>query len=98
MFGRGPGGGGGGGGNNQRQFGGGFGATTQPSAVQNALQDLQTTLDDQNASPDAIKTKLQTLRDARSKAKQDLVVAQADLKSVLTQRQEAVLVLMGMLD
>jgi hypothetical protein len=95
MFGRGGGPGGGGG---PGRFNGGFGASTQPSAVQTALQDLQTTLDDQNASPDAIKSKLDTLRQARSKAKQDLVVAQQDLKSVLTQRQEAVLVLMGMLD
>ena len=93
MFGR-PGqnrGGGGPGG-----FGGG--ASTQPSQVRTALNDLQQTLDDQNAAPDAIKSKLDTLRQARVKAKQDLVVAQQDLKSVLTQRQEAVLVLMGMLD
>jgi hypothetical protein len=91
MFG-GRGGGGGGFG------GGGGGPTTQPSAVQTAMTDLQTTLDDQNASPDDIKGKLQILRDARSKARQDLVVAQQDLKSVLTQRQEAVMVLMGYLD
>ena len=79
-------------------FGGGYGPTTEPSVVQTALQDLQTTLDDQNASPDAIKAKLDTLRQARTKARQDLAVAQADLKSVLTQRQEAVMVLMGYLD
>jgi hypothetical protein len=93
MFGRGgPGGGRGG-------FGGGFGGpTTQPSAVQTALTDLQTTLDDQNASPDVIKSKLDTLREAKSKARQDLVVAQQDLKSILTQRQEAVMVLDGYLD
>jgi hypothetical protein len=91
----GPGGGGPGGGG---RFGGGFGATTEPSVVQTALQDLQTTLDDQNAAPDAIKAKLDTLRQARTKARQDLAVAQADLKSVLTQRQEAVMVLMGYLD
>ena len=95
MFGRGgPGGPGGGG-----RFGGGYyGPTTEPSVVQTALQDLQTTLDDQNASPDAIKAKLDTLRQARTKARQDLAVAQADLKSVLTQRQEAILVLRGLLD
>lgn len=95
MFGRGgPGGG-------PNRFGGGFGGggvTTQPSAVQTALQELQQTLDDQNASPDLIKTKLDAVRDARAKAKQDLVVAQQDLKSVLTQRQEAIMVLNGYLD
>jgi hypothetical protein len=97
MFGRGgPGGGGGGRGG---FGGGGFGGpTTQPSAVQTALQDLQTALDDQNTSPDDIKTKLDTLRQAKSKARQDLVVAQQDLKSILTQRQEAVMVLDGYLD
>jgi hypothetical protein len=89
MFGRGGRGGG---------FGGFGGPTTQPSAVQTAMQDLQTTLDDQNASPDTIKTKLQAVRDAKAKARQDLVVAQQDLKSVLTQRQEAVMVLNGYLD
>lgn len=91
MFGRGgPGGGGRGG------FGGG--PTTQPSVVQTALQDLQTTLDDQNAAPDAIKGKLDALRQAKAKARQDLIVAQQDLKSILTQRQEAVMVLDGYLD
>lgn len=80
-------------------FGGGFGGpTTQPSAVQTALLDLQTTLNDQNATPDAIKGKLDALRDAKSKARQDLIVAQQDLKSILTQRQEAVMVLDGILD
>ena len=96
MFGRG--GRGGGPGGPGGPGGGGNGPTTQPSVVQSALTDLQTTLDDQNAAPDTIKTKLDTLRQARTKARQDLAVAQADLKSVLTQRQEAVLVLMGYLD
>jgi hypothetical protein len=89
----GPGGPGGGGGG----FGGGP-PSTQPSPVQDALADLRTTLDDQSASPDTIKAKLEALRQARSKSKQDLAVAQQDLKSVLTQRQEAVMVLFGLLD
>jgi Spy/CpxP family protein refolding chaperone len=88
----GPGGGGPGGG-----FGG-PGASTQPSEVRTAMTDLQNTLNDQNASPDEIKSKLDAVRQARTKEKQDLVVAQQDLKSVLTQRQEAVLVVMGLLD
>jgi hypothetical protein len=81
--------------------GGGFGfggPTTQPSAVSQAMQELQTTLDDQNSSADLIKSKLDAVRDARAKARQDLAVAQQDLKSVLTQRQEAVMVLNGILD
>ena len=96
MFGRGGGPGGGGG---PGRFNGGFGgATTQPSAVATAMTDLQKALDDQSTSADEIKTKLDAVRDAKSKAKQDLVVAQQDLKSVLTQRQEAVMVLNGYLD
>ena len=90
MFGRGGRGGGG--------FGGFGGPTTQPSEVQTAMQDLSTTLDDPNASPDTIKTKLDAVRQAKAKARQDLIVAQQDLKSVLTQRQEAVMVLNGFLD
>jgi hypothetical protein len=102
MFGMGRGGRGGGGGGpgGGGPGGGGFGGpSTQPaSPVQAALADLRTTLDDQNASPDVIKSKLDTLRQARAKARQDLAVAQQDLKSVLTQRQEAVMVLYGYLD
>jgi hypothetical protein len=45
-----------------------------------------------------IKTKLDAVRQARSKARQDLIAAQQDLKSVLTERQEAVMVLNGFLD
>jgi Spy/CpxP family protein refolding chaperone len=74
------------------------GATTQPSGVQAAMTDLENTLNDQSAGADQIKSKLDALRDARTKAKQDLAQAQADLKSVLTQRQEAVLVLRNLLD
>lgn len=100
MFGGGRGGPRGGGPRGGGPGGGGFGgpASTQPSPVQDALTDLRTTLDDQSASPDTIKAKLEALRQARTKSKQDLAVAQQDLKSVLTQRQEAVMVLFGMLD
>jgi Spy/CpxP family protein refolding chaperone len=59
---------------------------------------LQTTLDNKDAKPEEIKAKLTALRDARNKAKEDLTKAQADLKELLTQRQEAVLVNMGLLD
>jgi hypothetical protein len=89
----GPGGGGGGGGGG---FGGGGGGA--PSAVQTAQQDLRTTLDNPAATADEIKAKLDALRQARIKAKADLVAAQVDLKGVLTQRQEAVMVLFGFLD
>lgn len=67
------------------------------SPVQTAREDLRKTLDNKDASADDIKAKLTALRDAESKAHDELVKAQDDLKSVLTQRQEAVLVMDGML-
>jgi hypothetical protein len=90
--GRGRMGGGGGGG------GGGAANAQPPTPVQEKMQALRETLDNKDASADDIKTKLADLRDAKAKAKEDLTKAQDDLKSVLTQRQEATLVMMGMLE
>ena len=70
----------------------------QRSAVEQAQSDLRTLLDNKDASADQISAKLTALREAREKAKTDLVSAQKELKEVLSQRQEAVLVMMGMLD
>lgn len=75
------------------------GNQNQPqSAVQKAAHELRQTLDNSSASAEDIASKLQALRDAREKAKTELVSAQKDLKDVLTQRQEAVLVMMDILD
>lgn len=68
------------------------------SAVQQAASDLQSTLSDDNASSDLIKNKLDILRQAQDKAKQDLTVARSQLQALLTERQEAVLVENGILD
>jgi hypothetical protein len=97
----GRGGGGGNAGGNGGNGGGGQGgaaAATPESDVAKAAADLQTTLDQKDATPDDIKGKLETLRTAKKAAKETLSKAQDDLKSVLTQRQEAVLVEFGMLD
>ena len=51
-----------------------------------------------DSTPDVIKSKLDTLRQARAKAVAHLTAAQADLKTALTQRQEAVLVVNGLLN
>ena len=95
-FGRGgPGGGGPGGGGG----GGGGGADQQPTtAVGKASADLRTTLDSKDAAPETIAKKLATLREARDKARKDVGDAQKELKEILTQRQEAVLVINGMLE
>jgi chromosome segregation ATPase len=73
--------------------------STQPqSPVQQAIADLRSTLDDDSATADQIKSKLDTLRQARAEAKVELGKAEDDLRSLLTQRQEASLVIDGILD
>lgn len=99
MFGRGRGGQGGpGGGDNAPQQRRGSGPGGEQTALDKAMAQLQTTLENQSASPDDIKKALTTVREAKMKAQQDLAAAQADLKKILTVRQEAVLVEMGQLD
>ena len=76
--------------------GGGDNQPTTPVAIASA--DLRKSLENKDAAADEIAKKLTALREAREKAKADLVAAQKELKEVLTARQEAVLVTMGMLD
>jgi hypothetical protein len=74
---------------------------TQPqpqSEVAKATQALTTVLDKSEAAPEEIKTALANLRDAKAKAKVELETAQKDLREVLSVRQEARLVMMGLLD
>ena len=65
---------------------------------QQAARDLNTTLENKNATAEEIAAKLKALREARAKARESLAAAQKDLKEVLTQRQEAVLVEMGFIE
>lgn len=65
--------------------------------VQKAMSDLRAAVN-ANASADDLSKKLQALRDARAAAQADVQKAQADLKSLLTQRQEAQLVIDGVLE
>jgi len=80
--------GGGGGGNGGR---GGANVTPSPEA-----EDLQKALD-AKASPDELKAKLAKVRDARKSKEAALTKAQEDLRKVLTVRQEATAVSMGLL-
>jgi hypothetical protein len=101
MFGRrggGPGGPGGNGGPGGPGGAGGAPADANASPVRQKSADLQETLQNKDAKPDEIKAKLDALRAARAQAKQDLAAAQQELKGLLTQRQEAVMVEMGMLE
>jgi len=72
--------------------------TQAEGPVEKATQDLQTTLENETASAEEIKSKLQALRSAREKTRQELAKAQQDLREVLSVKQEAQLVMMGMLE
>jgi septal ring factor EnvC (AmiA/AmiB activator) len=76
---------------------GGPGGNAPSTPVQAAREDLNKTLDNKDASADDIKAKLTALRDAETKAEGDLDKARQELKELLTQRQEAVLVMDGIL-
>lgn len=73
-------------------------ATTELSGVAKALQEVQKVLENEAATPEEIRAKLKALREAREKAKQDLAKARESLRELLSLRQEAQLVLMGLLD
>jgi hypothetical protein len=76
---------------------GGPNANAPTGPVATAREDLRKTLDNKSASADEIKAKLTALRDAETKAQGDLDKARQELKDLLTQRQEAVLVMDGVL-
>jgi hypothetical protein len=107
---RASGGGGFGGRGGGRGPGGGTAGGAAPAAGQPAApgggnrggspesQALRAALDSESSTPDDIKAKLAAVRDARKKNAAALDAARTDLRKVLTLRQEAVLVSMGMLD
>jgi hypothetical protein len=71
--------------------GGGPGGESNPAATA-----LQKALDD-NASTEVVDAKLASLRDSRKAAQAKLESAQAALQKIVTRKQEARLVLMGLL-
>lgn len=84
----GPGGGGpGGGGNPENQ-----------TELAKASRELRDAVGAENASPETIAAKLKAFREARTKAEEALKTAREDLKGVLSERQEAVLVSRGVLE
>jgi len=87
--------------------GGGGGGGAQPAdeanpAPQSDLEkktaELKALTDNKDADSKAVKDKLAEFRALRDKSKTDLKKAQDELRELLTPRQEALLVLMGMLD
>jgi hypothetical protein len=79
---------------------GGFniaGGTEQPD-VQKKLQALQAIMKNKDAAAEDIRAALKDYRDARAKVKADLDKARTELRELLTLRQEALLVNMGLLE
>ena len=97
MGGRRPAGGPGGGGGATGGGGGGQGGNPmfQGSPEVQALTDV---VQSGSASNDDLKAKMAAVRELRKKATDDLAAARADLQKVLSLRQEAVLLSMGILD
>lgn len=78
---------------------GGPGAGNQPqSKIAQAQTDLRSMLDKKDAGAPEIASKLTAYREAREKARKEVQESQKILKDLVTQRQEAVLVLMGVLE
>jgi hypothetical protein len=68
------------------------------SDVQKATVALRALTQDDTSSMDEVKAKLADLRKAKEKAKEELAKAQEELKKAVDARQEAKLVLMGLLN
>jgi len=83
----------------------GMGGEAAPAAPETDLSKARTALNalvgpeaTGTPTPDQIKAALTAYRQARDKAKTELAAAQADLKKVVNAKQEAILVVRGMLD
>jgi predicted nucleic acid-binding Zn ribbon protein len=77
---------------------GGRRADSQQNSAEKAQQELRETLEKDTVAPELIKAKLTALREAREKLRLELITAQQELSEVLTLKQEAQLVLMGILE
>ena len=73
-------------------------ADREQTDVQKKSDALRTLLENEQAKPAEIKPALSALRKARDESRQELGAARKELREVATLRQEAQLVLMGLLD
>jgi len=71
---------------------------TPETKLMKAQSELRTTLENKTAPNGDVQAKLKAYREARDKARTDLQAAQKDLKEVCSVRQEAALVMAGMLE
>jgi len=70
----------------------------EQTAIEKAMDGLRKVLENKEAGADQIKGALTALRQARAQAKEELNKAQDSLREVVTVRQEAQLVAMGILE
>ena len=70
----------------------------EPTQVEKICGELQTLLQERNVPPEAIRGKLDTLRQARAQARKRWAQAQQDLREVLNLHQQATLMMMGLLE
>lgn len=73
-------------------------ADRKQTDIEKKVQALQKILQDKNSKAEQIKPALKAFREAREKVGKDLAKARKNLREVVTVRQEAQLVLMGLLD
>jgi len=73
-------------------------ATAPQTEINKAGAALQKILDNKDSGAEEIKAAMEALREARAKAGAELEKARKSLREVLTLRQEAQLVMMGLLD
>lgn len=68
------------------------------SDIEKKTEALSSLLEDESASADSIKAALAALRKARANAQKELATARKELREIVTSKQEAQLVLIGILD
>lgn len=73
-------------------------ANFRQNEADESIQELQKLLEDDNADPNRIKQQVTKVRKAKEKSQQELATAQKELRELLTVRQEAMLIAMGLLD
>ena len=78
--------------------GGDRGGDREQTPVSRASQELRDALANESTPAETISQKLTALREARTKAREEVAAAQKELRELLVQRQEATLVMEGLLD
>lgn len=72
--------------------------TSTSNQSDESLTKLQELLENENATTSDIKKLVSEVRKAREKSEQELATAQKELRELLTVRQEAILITLGLLD